>query len=178
MKQILAILAAAALLLTGCSPAQTDSSNPQETVVVYKKLPLPQLSVDIPEQYTSTSTDFYEEFYVNADASIIITEDTSQGRYDSAKEYSIEALTKYQNATEELKVIGDGVVYAGSIAVYYLEFTYTMGEGENAITKTTLAGFMTDARSMFIITCKCDPENYDSHREEFLSVMQSAVIIR
>ncbi len=175
MKKCLAGLAAV-LLLTGCNES-TDTSAPEETRVVYKALPLPELYMEIPEDYTATSSEFYEEYYIKDDASIIVTQDTG-GPFESAYDYSVSALVQYQDVTEDLEVLGTELVETDSIGVQILEFTYTMGEGDNAITKTSMAGYCTDSESMYIITCKSDPDTYEAHREEFLSVMRSVSFVK
>lgn len=174
MKKCLAGLAAV-LLLTGCSES-AGTSSPAETRVVYKALPLPELYLEIPEDYTVTSSDFYEEYYVKDDASIIITEDT-KGPFQSAYDYSISALVQYQDVTKELEVLGTELVQNDAVGVQILEFTYTMGNGDAAITKTSMAGYCTDSQTMYIITCKSDVDTYEAHREEFLNVMRSVSFV-
>lgn len=175
MKKCFACLAAV-LLLTGCTPS-AHTSSPEETRVVYKALPLPELYMEIPETYTATSSQFYEEYYILDDATIIVTEDTG-GPFNSAYDYSISALVQYQDVTEDLEVLGTDLLENDGVGVQILEFTYTMGEGDAAITKTSMAGYCTDSETMYIITCKSDPETYASHREEFLSVMRSISFVK
>lgn len=178
MKRLLLILAAMALCLTGCSTSGTESDSvPAETVAVYQALPLPDLYIEVPDGYQTTSSEFYEEYYVKDDASIIVTEDTSGAPYTSSKDYSITALSQYRSMTHSLELIGDDQVMAGSYGVAILEFRYTLDEKDEKWF-TSMVGYMTDGNSMFILTCKSNSETYDSHREEFLSVLRSPAIIK
>lgn len=169
--QILTVCTACALLLTGCSgvSGKTEEQT-SETLVVYKALPLPNLFVDIPERFEETSSEFYEKYYICDDASIIITED-QQSAGVSIKDYSIQALVQYQDLTKTLDITGDELVYADSLAVQVLEFTYTLAEDGPAI--STMVGFAGDLKSVYIVTCKCAEEHYAEYRDDFMTVMTS-----
>lgn len=174
--------AAAALLavltLSGCDTAQTDpSAETQESIAVFRALPLPDLYVEIPEGYETTSSAGYEEYYVKDDASIIVTEDTSQTFFSSAYDYAISALRQYEEMTHTLSNPETEVVYAGKQAVQTLSFTYTLDE-EDTYPLTTLIGYVTDGSSMYILTCKSAADTFDTHRGEFLSVLQSISLIK
>lgn len=171
-RQIVAACAACAVMLTGCSGFfdTTGEEQTAETIVVYQALPLPDLFVSIPEGFEETSSEFYEKYYIQDDASIIITED-NQSPGTSIKDYSTKALVQYQDMTNTLEVIGDGVVNSGSLAVQLLEFTYTLADDAPAL--TTMVGFASDSETMYIVTCKCAEEHYEAHREEFMTVMTS-----
>jgi hypothetical protein len=179
MKKISALLAVCVLFLTGCNTMVTDSnsSEQEETVNVYQALPLPDLLLDIPDSYETTSSQYYEEYYISGDASIIVTEDTADAPYSSSYDYAISALVEYRNTTSSLELLDNGVVYAGGIAVQTLEFTYTIGEGEDCITKTCMVGYLTNTNTMYIITCKSDVDTYEEHHAEFTSVMQSVALL-
>lgn len=167
---ILAVLAAACVLLTGCASTAAEQESTEETMVVYQALPLPDLFVKIPEGYEETSSQFYEKYYIQDDASIIITEDNDSPN-TPIKDYSTKALVQYQGMTKSLDVIGDDVVYADKIAVQILEFTYTLAEDGPKL--TTMVGFATDGQTIYILTCKSSEETYEQHRAEFLTVMKS-----
>ncbi len=177
MKRLSALLLAGCFSLCGCNTASTADSA-LETQAVYKALPLPELYLEIPERFAITSSDFYEEYYICEDASIIITQDVSNAPYSSVYDYATSALKEYQSITTELEVTHDELVYAGGIGIQTLEFIYTIGEGEDALKKACMTGYLTDTNSMYIITCKSDVETYDSFREDFLSVITSAAYVR
>ncbi|MBR0485315.1 MAG: hypothetical protein IJJ69_11160, partial [Oscillospiraceae bacterium] len=166
------------MLLSGC--AQTpQEAEPVETAVVYQALPLPDLFVSIPENYETTSSDAYKEYYVCEDASIIITEDTREVSYPSAYDYSVNALNEYQKVATSLQFLNSEVLKSGCpYSVQTLEFNYELGEGAEAVRLTCLAGYLTDGASMYIITCKSNTDTYQTHRNEFVQVMNSAVIAR
>ena len=174
----LSLCLALTILCTGCSTQDTASEQPLETVITFKALPLPDLFVDIPEDYQVTSSNAYKEYYVCDDASIIITEDKRKANYPSAYEYSIMALNEYEKIASTLTYLNSESIPASGYDVRTLEFDYTIGEGDEAAKLTCLAGYLTDGLSMYIITCKSNTETYQSHRQEFVSVMQSAVIAR
>ena len=161
--------------MTGCT--QKTEEDVQETYVVYQALPLPDLYVEIPENYQKTSSDAYKEYYLCDDASIIITEDKRQEHYNSAGEYSVNALKEYQLATASLEYLDTQVLDTGCIyKMQTLEFNYTLTDDADATVMSCLAGYMTDGDSMYIITCKSSSATYPSHKNEFLEVMHSAVI--
>ena len=162
----------AAPLLCACN-AGTDKE-PVQTETVYEALPLPDLFLSIPDNFQETSSKAYDVFYQDEDATIIVTQDNRQPEYTSLHDYAVSALVEYQNATSALEVIGEDTVYAGSTAVQTMEFTYTIGTGESAMTKNCLVGYLTDSTNMYIITCKSDPETYEKFRPQFLNVLQSA----
>ena len=172
-----ALLICTALLLSGCSvlPGGKQEENTTETMIVYNSLPLPNLFVDIPERFTETSSQFYDKYYIHENASIIITED-KEAAGQSAKDYSIKALTEYQNMTNSLENVTTDSLYAGTLYVQYLEFTYTVYEGDSPL--SVMAGYCTDGQSMFIVTCKCGAEEYQDYRDEFLAVLGSVRIDR
>ena len=171
-RRFIPLLLAALLSLTGCAAGANGetTAETQETMIVYKALPLPDLTVNIPEGYEETSSRFYDKFYIKDDATIIITEDNEKGDMPP-RDFSVDALTQYQKLTNSLEMIGDSTTLAGDQIVQILEFTYTIEAGDQPI--STMVGYSTDGRTMYIITCKCDAENYTAHREEFLTVIQS-----
>lgn len=172
--RIIAILSMTALLLTGCSVKDSEEQEVLTTIPVYNALPLPDLSLDIPEGYEATSSEFYETYYIQNDASIIITEDTN-GPFNSSYDYAASALTEYQKVANELEIITNEPVRGKNCSVHLLEFRYTLGE-DNAADMTCLAGFATDGSSMYIITCKSNTSTYSLHHDEFYTVMQSVMM--
>lgn len=171
------LAAAAVFCLTGCSGTQTPSENTQETLVVHQALPLPDLSVKIPDTFETTSSEHYEEYYICDDASIIITEDTSGAPYNSAYDYAVSALVQYEDMAHSVTDVKEDVVYSGKYAVQTLEFTYTLDQNDE-YPLHSIIGYMTDSASMYIITCKSSADTFEKHREEFLSVLQSAYIVK
>lgn len=178
MKRLTALLFAGMLLFSGCSGQESAESTAETETPVYKALPLPELYLEIPERFSVTSSQFYEEYYICEDASIIITQDVEDAPYASVYDYAASALVEYENVTSGMELHNDEMVYAGTVAVQTLEFTYTVGEGEDALSKTCMTGYLTDTDSMYIITCKSDVETYASFRDDFLSVIQSAAFIK
>ena len=166
------LLLAVLLAMTGCAAGEGGENTAEtlESIVVYKALPLPDLTVEIPDGYEETSSQFYEKFYKKDDATIIITEDNEGGK-KSVRDFSAEALLEYQKVTHSLDMIGDETVLAGHMTCQILEFTYTIEEGDAPI--SSMVGFAADGSTMYIITCKCNAENYESHRGEFKTVIQS-----
>ena len=170
--RLLCCLCLGAMLLTGCSAKNTESEPTQ--IPVYEALPLPDIKLDIPEGYETTSSELCEEFYVKDDASIIITEDKN-GPFDSTYDYSIRALAQYQNLATTLEVSGNEVMQGANTSVQTLEFRYTFGDNAEG-DLTALIGYATDGQSMFIITCKSNTVTYEQHKEEFAAVMRSLML--
>ena len=171
--KLLCCLGLSALLLTGCA-ASGKKEEPAATIPVYEALPLPDIKIDIPEGYETTSSDFCKEFYVRDDASIIITEDKN-GPFDSTYDYSIKALAQYQGIATTVEVSGDEVMQGKNTNVQTLEFRYTLGDHAEG-DLTALIGYATDGKSMFIITCKSNTDTYAQHKEEFAAVMRSLML--
>ena len=168
---------ASCMLFSGCAVQPEEETAPEETYVVYQALPLPDLYVEIPENYQKTSSQAYKEYYISGDASIIITEDTREEHYDSAYDYSITALKEYEKVTSSLNYLNSEVLSTGcSAQMQTLEFEYTLTDEADATKMSCLTGYMTDGNSMYIITCKSSSATYPSHKNEFLQVMRSAVI--
>ena len=164
-------------MLSGCAVQPEEESEPEETYVVYQALPIPDLLVEVPENYQKTSSEAYKEYYISGDASIIITEDTRQEHYESAYDYSVNALNQYESVTASLNYLSHDELSTGCIyKMQTLEFEYTLTDDADATKMSCLAGYMTDGTSMYIITCKCSSATYPSHKNEFLQVMHSAVI--
>ncbi|MBE6875827.1 MAG: hypothetical protein E7496_03750 [Ruminococcus sp.] len=181
MKKInlLALALCPVMMLSGCAQKEATDTEPAETVIVYQALPLPDLIVSIPENYQKTSSNAYKEYYICEDASIIITEDTREPSYSSSYDYSVRALNEYEKMTSSLEFVGSEKLESGcAYSVQTLEFNYELGEGEEAVRLTCLAGYLTDGATMYIITCKANTDTYQNHRDEFIQVMQSAVISR
>lgn len=176
---LLLLLLCPVLLFSGCAGQNETPEEPLETVIMYQALPLPDLLVSIPENYQTTSSQAYKEYYICEDASIIITEDTRESYYPSAYDYSVNALKEYRNLVPSLEFVGNEAMETKSrYTIQTLEFDYTIGEGEEAARLSCLAGYLTDGKSMYIITCKCNSDTYQKHREEFVQTMQSAAIAR
>ena len=179
MKRLAALLLAGAVIFCGCQQStESGTESMEEELIVYKALPLPDLNVEIPERFAATSSDFYEEYYICEDASIICTQDTEGAPYGSVYERAISALTEYEKITTELELLSHELVYAGSLAVQTLEFTYSIGEGDGSINMTCLAGYVTDSENMYIITCKANQDTYAEYRNDFMSVLTSLSLIR
>lgn len=174
--QIIAVLTAGMLLLTGCAaPGTSGTDNTLETRVVYHALPLPNLFIELPETFQETSSEFYETYYICDDASIIITEDTETTNTD-IKAYSTRALLQYQELAASVTDVNGEQIYAGELAVEMLEFTYRLTADGDPL--RAMVGFASDNKSIFIVTCKCSEANYDRFRDDFLSVLQSMRIDR
>lgn len=178
MKRLTALLLAAAAVFCGCQTSEAAEDSTAATEAVYKALPLPELFMSVPERFSVTSSQFYEEYYICEDASIIVTQDVKDAPYSSVYDYAVNALTEYQNITTELELLHNELLYAGSVAVQTLEFNYTLGEGEDALRLTCMTGYLTDTDSMYIITCKCNTDNYESYREDFLTAITSACFLK
>ncbi|MCR4645870.1 MAG: hypothetical protein K5695_10765 [Oscillospiraceae bacterium] len=170
--RLLCCLCLGAMLLTGCSAKEKNQEPTQ--IPVYEALPLPDIKVDIPEGYETTSSELCEEFYKKDDASIIITEDKN-GPFDSTYDYSITALKQYQQVAATVEVLSNDTVDCVNASVQTLEFRYTLGENAEA-DMTVLAGYVTDGQSMFIVTCKSNTSTYAEHRDEFFTVMKSLML--
>lgn len=175
-KRIFALLTAGMLLLTGCNASGSKNEEPLQTMIVYQALPLPEIYMEIPERFETTSSEFYEKYYICEDASIIVTEDKN-GPFSSAYDYSITALVQYKEVTHSLDVISEDVFSAKNCDVQLLEFNYTLGE-DDAVKKTTMIGFISDGDSMYLITCKSDTDTYESYRNDFMSVMKSVMLTK
>lgn len=176
MKKI-ALLLAMALCCCGCSKAEEEEET-TSLAPVYKALPLPDLYLEIPETFVTTSSRFYEEYYICEDASVIVTEDTEGAPYSSVQDYADKALVKYMDVATELTVTNNEVLSAGTTAVHTLEFTYSIpAEDGSLITKNCFVGFLTDSQSMYIITCKSDVATYQSYRDDFVSIVTSASFV-
>ncbi|MDE5884728.1 MAG: hypothetical protein K2H29_06605 [Oscillospiraceae bacterium] len=182
LKVLLCLLVSCVYCLSGChalpdSSGSSESPEQQETFLTYKALPLPDLFVDVPEYYETKSSQFYQEYYVCEDASIIITEDTRESQYISNYDYAVGALQEYQNMTSSLELrSSEAITTDQQMNVQTLEFDYTIGDGDDAARLTCLVGYLTDGNSMYIITCKSNTDTYENHRGEFFSVIRSAVI--
>ncbi len=176
MVKKIALLLAMCLCCAGCSKEGTEDSS--SAVEVYVALPLPDLFVEIPEHFETTSSQYYEEYYVCEDASVIITEDPN-GPYSSVEDYVTRALVKYQEIADEVILHHNEILYAGTSAVHTLEFTYSIpAEDGTSITKTCFAGFLTDTQSMYIITCKPDPDTYEKYRTDFVNIATSVSFVQ
>jgi len=115
-KAFMEIDYATLLLLTGCAASGASQETTEETKIVYRSLPLPNLLVSIPESYAETSSEFYQKYYIRDDASIIITEDTEAANSD-IKDYSASALLQYQKTAQRVEdVTGDLIVCEVSFA--------------------------------------------------------------
>lgn len=178
MKRITALLLAGMLCFAGCSTQETTESVTETESPMFKALPLPDLYLEVPERFSTTSSQFYEEYYICEDASIIVTQDTSNPPYSSVENYSVTALNEYKSVTQELKFIGSEMIYAGDVAAQTMEFTYTLSNDTGSVEKTCLVGYMTNTDSMYIITCKSDADTYQEYRDDFLRVIQSARYVK
>ncbi len=181
MKRLLPFLLVLLLCLTGCETAPQTPVSSQDSGItqdVYKALPLPDLYLEIPSDYTTTSSQFYEEYYVKDDASIIVTQDSSAANPESMRDYAVAALVQYENAVGKLDVHNDEMVYAGNLGVQLLEFTYAISPEEDASKLTCMIGYLSDGASVYIITCKSSADTYQNHRDDFLQVMQSAAFVK
>ncbi len=173
MKRFLCLLTAACLLpFAGCSFQKEEE--PASVIDVYQALPLPDLFLNIPEGYEKTSSDMIEEYYLKDDASIIATEDPVVGCND-LHAYAINALLEYEKVATEVSNTQDGVVQAQDTLVQTLEFDYTLG-ADGGLKLHCIAGYLTDGKSVYIITCKSQQDTFESHREEFMTVLSSARI--
>lgn len=177
MKRLAILMAVFAFCFAGCE-WKAEESQVDSIIDVYTALPLPELHLTIPEHFETTSSEFYEEYYICDDASIIITQDMANAPYSSVHDYAISALVEYEKVTEELEMHNDEIVYAGAAAVQVMEFTYTIGKDDKTITKTSMVGYLTDRDSMYIITCKSDVDTYEDYRDDFMSVITSARFLK
>lgn len=172
----IALFLGMAMLLTGCQSSTDTEEQTIETVNVFQALPLPDLYIEIPEDYQKTSSQFYEEYYVKDDASIIVTEDTSRHDYPSVRDFAVEALAQYKQATKNLNYIGEDMIQNEIYNIYVLEFSYTVADDVPEM--TSCIGYLTDGNSMYIITCSAESQNFAQYRDGFRQAIGSARISR
>ncbi len=176
MFKKIALLLAMAFCCCGCQEAPVEEVT--SLAPVYQALPLPDLYVEIPETFETTSSRFYEEYYVCEDASVIITADTEGAPFTSVEDYANKALVKYQEMADSVTVHENQMLSSGTIAVQSLEFTYSIpAENGGEIVKTCLVGFLTDTDHMYIITCKSDPDTYEGFRDDFVRILTSVSFV-
>lgn len=178
MKRLTALLMVCAVCFAECGTQEAQNSVEETQESIFKALPLPKLYLEIPERFSTTSSEFYEEYYICDDASIIVTEDTKDAPYKSVYDYSVSALVEYQNITTEFELLHEELIEAGPIGVQVMEFNYGIGEGDSIIRKTCMVGYLTDSDSMYIITCKSDTDTYEGFRDDFISVLSSAAFVQ
>ncbi len=177
MKRLAILLAVFACCCVGCE--NISSKEPAESIIdVYEALPLPELHINIPERFQTTSSEFYKEYYICDDASIIITEDTADAPYSSVYDYAIKAIVEYEKITSEFTLLDNQMLHEDDTAIQVMEFSYTLGEGEDSVSKNCMVGYLTDRNSMYIITCKSDVDTYADFREDFLTVIRSAYYMK
>jgi hypothetical protein len=175
-SRYIALFLGMAMLLTGCQSQTSSEEQITETVNVFQALPLPDLYIEIPEDYQKTSSQFYQEYYVKDSASIIVTEDASQKDYPSNRDFAINALSQYKQTTKSLNYIGEDWIQSGNYKVYVLEFSYIVADDVPEM--TSYIGYVTDGDSMYIITCSAHSEDYPNHKDEFKQVLGSVRITR
>ena len=175
-SQSIALFLGMAMLLTGCQSETNTEEQTIETVNVFQALPLPDLYIEIPEGYEKTSSQFYQEYYVKDDASIIVTEDSSQNDYPSNRDFATNALLQYKQTTKSLNYIGEDWIQTEKYKIYVLEFSYVVAEDVPEM--TSYIGYVTDGFTMYIITCSAHSDTYLNHKDEFRQALSSVRITK
>ncbi len=170
----LAFPLAIALLLYGCGEVVEDSSA-ESVIEVYLALPLPDLSIKVPENFTATSSEYYEEYYICDDASIIITSTSDDAPYSSAASYAETAIAAYKELATSFTLVAEETYVSGHYTVKSLEFTYQIGEDSELMHCVT--GYLTDSATMYIITCKSLDRTFADYYDSFVEVLETATVI-
>ena len=175
MKRTAALIAAIMLVLScfsGCGGKErsaSESSLPE----VMKKLKAPDITIEIPGSYETTSTDSNKTVYVKDDASIIVNSDKLPENCDGLDSYVDYALKTYTEYSDNIEILKNEPVDANGNIGNVLEYVYTINSENGAFSKYCMVGFFIGDEQIYLITCKADPDNADKYRDEFTSVVQS-----
>lgn len=177
MKKIIVFLSCCALTtcLFSCSKDEKSKNAENESSILEVMIPLekPDVNIDIPKDYSETSTESNSTVYIKEDASIIINGDEFTDEYKNIDEYKEYAKKIFSEVSDEMEIKSEETISAGSINVRLLEYTYGINTNDGKFTKACMVAFFTDDEKPYIITCKSDVDTYESYRSEFVDIIKS-----
>lgn len=163
--------------LSGCSASHSDASGSvnatSEDAVIRLAVPMPNVTVEIPSSYETTFSQNFDEYYIREDASIIIAEDQVTPQRYTLDDYQSYLLDQYDAATDsmELLKIEDYTLEQAPARVIELQYSIELESGTHTV--SCLIGFLIAGQSVYLMTCKCQPETYETNRPEFIQVLKS-----
>ena len=157
------------------SSSSLDSLPSSEIVITPSQIPS-RIHVQIPGDFTETSSDAYDKYFIKNDASIIITGEEQPGIGGQTEQYTEQVKQMYEQTADEFSLIKDEPEKVNDYMGHILEFTYAIiGKDTRADMQCMTAIFVKDDY-IYVITCKSRRENYSNYRENFSQVIKSVTI--
>ena len=165
---IMALVMAAAGL-SGCSDKEkkTEESSIPEVMI---PLEMPDIDIEIPEDYEMTSTQSNNTVYVKKDASVIVNSDVFTEAHKTIDAYVNFAEGTYREYSDRMEIISKEKRSENCIV---LEYVYSLVTVDGVFSKYNMVGFFTDGEQVYLVTCKADEATYESYREEFAGIIDS-----
>ncbi len=165
------------LILPRTAKEQEESSEESslantELLVVAADMP-EGISIQVPDEFTETASQYYKKYYVKDDASIIISGEKMEFSYAEVDSYTESVVMQYQEAVDEFELISDESITVSGSHARLLEFTYAIVGSESRQDLECTTAIMMKGDRVYLVTCKSNRENYDKYREKFRMIMNS-----
>lgn len=177
MKRSIAFITALILsagCLVSCGKKKEESAAYNDSLPeVVMPLQMPDVNIAIPEKYEKKSTDSNDTVFVYNDASIIVNSDKFKDDCNTLDAYVERAIDIYKKCSDDIEFLKNEPITAVNIDGKLVEYIYTLNTDNGSFKKYVMAAFFSDEEKVYLITCKADPDNYQSYHEEFIDVVKS-----
>lgn len=168
MKKILLrlILILQIFALTSCK--EIDSST-KDAVSLKSGIVTEDFSIDVPQDYEETSSQYIEKYFVKDNsASIIVTNDTDIFKYNNITEYYQNTIKQYQNTFDEFEEISvQDVTIDNEYTAKLSEFSYKIISDTQTVEMSCYVEYILVGSSVYIVTCSAPSSSYPSYKVEF-----------
>ena len=150
----------------------TDSLAATDMLIVPSDMP-EGISMNVPQGFEETSSQYYKKYYIKEDASVIITGEDLTFKISEIDGYTQSVIEQYQESADDFLLLSDEVFTVSGTRAHLLEFSYAIvSESERQDFKCTTA-VMIKGNNAFLVTCKSHAETYQNYREIFRMALNS-----
>ena len=131
------------------------------------------ITMDVPDDFTETASQFYKKYYVKDDASIIVTGEKMEFSYAEVDSYTDSVIMQYQDAVDEFQMVSDESITVSGLHARLLEFTYAIVGSEERQDLACTTAVMMKGDRVYLVTCKSRRDTFSKYREEFRMILNT-----
>jgi hypothetical protein len=153
----------------GCQSLEEETLLPMKTGIVDENF-----SMNVPEDYQETSSEYIEKYFVKDDcASIIVTNESNTSGYSEITEYYNYATIQYAKTFNDFKEISkDYTTVQDKYSAIVAEFSYSV----SSIDMTCYAEYILQGGTIYVVTCSSTTDTYSQYKDGFTQTLDSISI--
>lgn len=154
--------------------AEESFDAPQETTIVIVPSEMPdRIMLDIPVGFTETTSSYYDKYYVQDDASIIVTGEPLAVYGQDVKSYGETVKAQYQQAVEDFNLVTEEIVNISGVDCAVYEFTYVLSSPDTVQQMQCITAVAIKDDRVYLVTCKSRFENFMYYQQPFRDMLKT-----